>query len=359
MGYNSIVGMRDKKRKVCKKNREKNMGDKIRTIDLFAGVGGIRLGFEKAGFKTVFANDFEPACKLTYDLNNVKTKLTIADINSLDIHKFPRFDFLLAGFPCQPFSVAGYRQGFNDEKGRGNLFFKIVEIIDYWQPKGFLLENVKNLKSHDNGNTFKVIKETLEDIGYYIDSRVLNSMDFGNVPQNRERVYIVGFRNYKDLEKFNFPSPKPLTISVKELLEKNVDKKYYYDDKPLFDRLKLEVINKNTVYQWRRRYVRENKSGVCPTLTANMGTGGHNVPIIKDDLGIRKLTPLECFRLQGFPQSFKLPKLLPDSALYKQAGNSVTVTVIEEFAKEINRVLSCKEKGLNRAEELKPSFLTN
>jgi DNA (cytosine-5)-methyltransferase 1 len=165
-------------------------------------------------------------------------------------------------------------------------------------------------------------------------------MEYGNVPQNRERIYIVGFKEKKHLENFDFPKPKKLEVRVKDLLEKDVDQKYYYEGKPLYERIKDDVVSEDTVYQWRRKYVRENKKSVCPTLTANMGMGGHNVPIIKDSKGIRKLTPLECFRIQGFPKSFSLPKDLSDSALYKQAGNSVTVTVLEAVAEEMKKAIS-------------------
>ena len=310
----------------------------FRTIDLFAGVGGIRLGFEKAGFKTVFANDFESQCKDTYDLNFKDSKLVIEDIRKIGIDDLPKFDFLLGGFPCQAFSIAGYRQGFNDEKGRGNLFFDIARIIGAKKPEGFLLENVKNLKSHDGGKTFKIIEEAFKNLGYHMKIKVLNTMEYGNIPQNRERIYMVGFKNKEYSDKFEFPSPVKLTKKITDLLEQNVAEKYYYNGKPLFEKLKDFVKEEGKVYQWRRQYVRENKSGVCPTLTANMGTGGHNVPIIKDKRGIRKLTPLECFRIQGFPHDYILPKIA-DSSLYKQAGNSVSVPVIEAVARKMMKAM--------------------
>jgi DNA (cytosine-5)-methyltransferase 1 len=310
----------------------------FRTIDLFAGVGGIRIGFERAGFKTVFANDFDQPCKTTYDLNFKDSKLVVEDIRKLGVDDLPDFDFVLGGFPCQAFSIAGHRQGFSDKKGRGNLFFDVANIIEKRQPAGFLLENVKNLRSHDEGKTFRIISEMLEDLGYHVKVKVLNSMEYGNVPQNRERIYIVGFKNKNFIDKFEFPQPVKLTKNITDLLEKNVPEKYYYNDKPLFVKLKNFVTEVGKVYQWRRQYVRENKKNVCPTLTANMGMGGHNVPIIKDEKGIRKLTPLECARIQGFPASYKLPAL-SDSSLYKQFGNSVTVTVIEAVAKQMMKAM--------------------
>lgn len=325
-----------------KRNFENNADSKqklFRTLDLFAGVGGIRLGFERAGFETVFANDFDKQCKDTYDLNFKTSKLVVEDIRRIGIDDLPQFDFLLAGFPCQAFSIAGHRKGFEDDKGRGNLFFDIAKILRSRKPEGFLLENVKNLKGHDGGRTFTIIMETLKDLGYHAKAKVLNTMEYGNIPQNRERIYIAGFKDKNHLDKFEFPDPQKLKIKVTDLLEKNVPEKYYYNGKPLYTKLKNFVKEEGKVYQWRRQYVRENKKGVCPTLTANMGMGGHNVPIIKDKKGIRKMTPLECFRLQGFSKDFKLPKNLADSALYKQAGNSVSVPVLEAVAKQIMKAM--------------------
>ncbi len=313
----------------------------FRTIDLFAGVGGIRLAFEAKGFKTVFANDFDKTCKETYDLNFDEPKLNTEDINKLNIKELPEFDILLGGFPCQAFSIAGYQQGFKDEKGRGNLFFRIADILAERKPIAILLENVKNLKSHDKGRTFKIIEKTLKGLGYHIKVKILNSMLHGNIPQNRERIFIVGFLDKDKTEAFDFPDEIPLKKSFREFVAEEADEKYYYNDKPLYNRIKNDINSEQTVYQWRRKYVRANKKGVCPTLTANMGRGGHNVPIIKNSKGIRKLTPKECFLLQGFPKSFKLPKLA-DSKLYHQAGNSVTVPVVQRIAENMKIVLEGK-----------------
>ncbi len=313
----------------------------IRTLDLFAGIGGVRFGFEEHGFKTVFSNDFEKSCKNTYDLNFKDSKLVVEDICKIKIEDFPKFDFLIGGFPCQAFSVAGYREGFNDKKGRGNLFFRIAEIIADRKPLGFMLENVKNLRTHDHGRTFSIIQKTLSDLGYHIKAKVLNTMDYANIPQNRERIFIVGFLDKQKTEKFNFPEKIPLTKTIKEMLDKKVDLKYYYNDKPLYSKLKNSVTKRDTIYQWRRKYVRENKNKVCPTLTANMGMGGHNVPIVLDDKGIRKLTPRECARFQGFPDTCHLPSIA-DSLLYKQIGNSVAVPLVSRIAFEIKKVLEGK-----------------
>jgi DNA (cytosine-5)-methyltransferase 1 len=314
------------------------MDKRYTTIDLFAGIGGMRKGFEDAGFSTVYANDFDNYCKITYDLNFDEPKLLVKDITKIKFSEIPDgFDVLLAGFPCQPFSIAGYQKGFED-KGRGNLFFNILKILKAKNPPALLLENVKNLKVHDNGNTFNAIGEALQSAGYKVRSAVLNSMEYGNVPQNRERIYIVGFKSLDSYNAFEFPNELKLTKSIADILERNVEDKYYYNNKPLFEKLKNKIVKYNTVYQWRRVYVRENKKGVSPTLTANMGMGGHNVPIIRDKKGIRKLTPLECARLQGF-ENIRISKELTDSALYKQFGNSVSVPVMRRIANKIKQAL--------------------
>jgi DNA (cytosine-5)-methyltransferase 1 len=307
---------------------------KYKTIDLFAGMGGIRIGFEESGFITVFANDYEKTCKTTYDSNFKDAKLLVKDVRKVPVSSLPEFDFMLAGFPCQPFSVAGYRQGFSDSKGRGNLFFYMAKIIEEKRPMGFLLENVKNLEGHDKGKTFKIISKTLKDLGYYVQHRVLNTMEYGNLPQNRERIYIVGFNNIKMYHDFEFPKKIKLTKKIHDFLDDEVPEKYHYNDKLLYTRIKDDINSENTVYQWRRQYVRENKKGVCPTLTANMGTGGHNVPIIKQGKIIRKLTPRECARFQGYNDSYILPDLA-DSKLYQQIGNSVSIPVIKRIAKNM------------------------
>ncbi len=327
-----------------------------KTLDLFAGIGGVRIGFERAGFETVFGNDFDPYCKVTYDLNFKSVPLRVDDIAKVKSSELPDFDILLGGFPCQPFSIAGYRRGFLDT-GRGDLFFEIIRILRDKKPQAVFLENVKNLKSHDNGKTFQIISDALADLGYHVKMQVLNSMEYGNVPQNRERVYIVGFKSKAQSDAFEFPQPTALKKTVLGLLEKEVADKYYYTNSSLYSTLKKSITKEGVVYQWRRKYVRENKSGVCPTLTANMGMGGHNVPLVKDAKGIRKLTPRECARIQGFPENYKLPKELPDTRLYKQFGNSVTVTVIEKVANQVKKALESRDTNVSRKTIKRPSRL--
>ena len=313
------------------------MKDKEYTVgSLYAGVGGICLGFQIAGAKLLWANEFDRHACITYR-NNFNHTLYEGDVYNIDENRLEYVDILCAGFPCQPFSIAGSQLGFDDD--RGNHFFKVADIIETIKPKVVFLENVKHLYTHDDGNTYRVICDRLSKLGYTIDSMILNSKDYGNVPQNRERIYIVCFKSQEDRKNFRFPDSIERTVDIEDVLDDKVDDNYYYENKPLYDQLKNEVTKQNTVYQWRRRYVRENMNGVSPTLTANMGTGGHNVPIVKTENGIRKLTPRECFRLQGFPEDYVLPDIA-DSHLYKQAGNSVTVTVIERIAKNILKSLS-------------------
>lgn len=307
----------------------------MKALSLFAGVGGIDLGFEQAGGEVIWANEIDEKASITYK-QNFKSHLEVKDIAKVDTQMLPNFDVLLAGFPCQAFSIAGYRKGFEDE--RGNLFFEVDRIIKAKQPPVVFLENVKNLVSHDNGNTFRVIKEALEAHGYHVKHNVLNAKEYGNIPQNRERIYIVGFLDKEAYKNFKFPDPVELKLKLSDVIDftKKVDDKYYYtaDRYSFYDLLEESVVSQNSIYQWRRQYVRENKSGVCPTLTANMGTGGHNVPLILSEHGIRKLTPRECFNLMGYPKNYKLPDVA-QSHLYKQAGNSVVVPVIKHVMIEV------------------------
>ena len=313
----------------------------LRCASFFAGVGGIDKGFEKNKlFKVVYANEFDPYPVRTYELNS-KLKVDCRDIREVKAEEIPDFDVLLAGFPCQAFSVAGNRKGFEDEKGRGTLFFELIRIIKDKKPEIVFLENVKNLVGHDGGNTFRVIREALEDNGYLVSPMVMNAMEYGNVPQNRERIYIVCFREEKVFRNFHFPLPIQLTKKLDGIIDFNtaVDEKYYYTEGKykgdIYDKLVEAMDDDRAIYQWRRKYVRKNKSGVVPTLTANQGEGGHNVCLIKTPYGIRKMTPHECFNAQGFSKDFNLPADMSDGRLYKQAGNSVCVSVIERIAEEI------------------------
>lgn len=317
--------------------------DKYQVDAFFAGVGGIELGFKQTGkFRVIYANEFDKNARITYRLNNPDIDLDGDDIHKVIPENIPDCDVIMGGFPCQAFSIAGYRKGFEDD--RGDLFFELLKMIKAKQPKAIFIENVKNMVTHDHGNTFKIIREALVVNGYYIKWKVLNGKDYGNIPQNRERIYIVGFKSKEQLDDFEFPEEKKLTKTLRDIIDFSavVDDKYYYEEgrQNFYDELEKSITSQETVYQWRRQYVRENKSGVVPTLTANMGTGGHNVPLIlTDDHRIRKLTPKETFNAQGYPEDFKLPANVSNGQLYKQAGNSVVVPVIKRIAKRIATAL--------------------
>ena len=362
---------------------------------LFAGVGGICLGFQNAvnkntKYNLVWANEIdEYACEtyrtnFSHELLEGNIRYILHPDESDDVDRYTKLherildkpiDILNGGFPCQAFSIAGKRQGFADE--RGNLFLSIIDLISqlgqkHYKPRILFLENVKNLKAHDDGNTYRTIKEKLEACDYIIKETVLNTMHYSDLPQNRERIYIIGFLNKSDADKFDmFNSLDKYKVNktaddrvadIKNILDFAVsDAKYFYTpekypnyfDDNYFDdenavNLKISITELYQFYQIRRgQYVRKNKSNVCPTLTANMGTGGHNVPLILTPEGkIRKLTPVEVFKLQGFSvgQTYKFPALFKnktytDSHLYKQAGNAVSVPVITLIANELLKIL--------------------
>lgn len=308
-------------------------------IDLFAGVGGFHLALMRGGGECLFVSEIDINAQKTYIANFPNTKI-YGDITLIPSSNIPSHDVLCAGFPCQPFSIAGYQKGFDDV--RGTLFFDICRITQTHKPKVLLLENVKNLKTHNNGQTFKTIIKNLKDLGYEVYSEVLNASTHSNIPQNRERIFIVAFNKnkVKNHQNFLFPKPIKLTKTIHNFLAqgKQDDKFYYTKDSQYYRQLEEEVIKRDTIYQLRRIYIRENKSNLCPTLTANMGTGGHNVPIIRDDFGIRKLTPRECFNFQGYPQNFQLPNI-SNSKLYTQAGNSIVYPLVKRIAENIIKVL--------------------
>jgi len=307
-------------------------------IDLFAGTGAFSLVFQTlTNIKCLFANDMVSESKTIYDLNH-DIQLTNKNLNDLRLEDIPPHSILCGGWPCQPFSIAGEQKGFNDS--RANVFWKIIEILKFHKPSIIILENVKNLQKHDKGNTFRIVCEHLEKAGYHIKFEVLNTATITSLPQNRERIYIIGFRDKKLAQEFEFNFPTVPTKPISEFLEPDTSDHYYYSSKykvfPVIEEgVTKDIEEHNVLYQYRRYYVRENMSNVCPTLTANMGTGGHNVPLLKDKKGIRKLTPRECFNLQGFPASYRLPTTLSDSKLYKLAGNAVSIPVVQLIVQKL------------------------
>ena len=311
------------------------INNKLKMIDLCAGTGAFSYAFQSTGkVNIIYANDIEEASKKIYD-NNFNHKLTLGNICDIDIKKIPSHNILTAGFPCQPFSIAGKREGFDDS--RSNVFWKILDIIKLHKPEFVILENVKNLITHDNGNTFKTIKTSLENENYNIIYKILNTSDITNIPQHRERIYIVCIKDKDIFNKFNLNFIKEKKKEIKQLLiNESINNKYYYNDEnnKIHKMIMENVIEHNTVYQFRRIYVRKNKNNECPTLTANMGTGGHNVPIILDNIGARKLTPRECFNFQGFPSNYNLSDL-SDAKLYKLVGNAISIPIIQLIANRL------------------------
>ena len=314
---------------------------KFTFIDLFAGIGGFRIALQSLGGKCVFSSEWDANAQKTYFYNF--GEIPYGDITKESIKNCipDGFDVLCAGFPCQAFSIAGYRKGFEDT--RGTLFFDVAEIIKRKRPKAVFLENVKNLYTHDNGKTFAVIKATLEELGYVVYHKVMNSMEYANVPQNRERIFIVCFdpNQVKNHHQFLFPERTELTHTIHDCIDPEInDKALFYGAKFIhYEELKRDMVSMDTIYQWRRQYVRENKSNVCPTLTANMGTGGHNVPLILTKYGIRKLSPKECINFQGYPKEYQFPTSIANSAKYKQAGNSVVVPLVTKVCQNIISII--------------------
>ena len=332
------------------------MQETIKSIDLFAGIGGIRLGFEKAFGKclhTAFISEWDEYAQKTYK-TNFKDEFPIAgDITKISEKEIPKFDICLAGFPCQAFSLAGQRMGFQDDyKGlcRGTLFQEVARICEYHKPKVIFCENVKGLVIHDKGRTFKIICKTFEELGYKVFYKILNSKDFG-VPQNRERIYIVAFRNDIDSSNFAFPKKTDDTKCLKDIIEKEpVPAKYYLSD------VYLETLRRHKARHQAKGngfgYEIRDWDGIAGAIVCGGMGRERNLLIdkrqadltptthIKGEVnkeGIRKMTPREWARLQGFPDDYILP--LADVHLYKQFGNSVTVNVIEEIAKKIKEVL--------------------
>jgi DNA (cytosine-5)-methyltransferase 1 len=302
----------------------------IKIIDLFAGIGGIRLGFQNATtrpIECVFSSEWNKYSVQTYQANYGQC-LVHGDITQIDEQDVPYHDILLAGFPCQPFSQAGLKKGFEDT--RGTLFFDIARILKQKQPKAFLLENVKQLRGHDKGKTLEIILQTLKDIGYKnTQYTLLKARDFG-LPQNRERLYIVGFLD--ESIKFQFPTPTHKMTRVGDILEEYVDEKYTISDKLWAGHQRRKENNKKNGKGFGYRLFDEN-SEYTSTISARYYKDGSEILIKQNNKNPRKLTPTEAARLQGFPCDFKIP--VSDTQAYQQFGNSVPVTVIEAIAKEM------------------------
>lgn len=309
---------------------------KFNFIDLFAGIGGFRLAFQNLGGKCIFSSEWDKFSQKTYEANF--GEVPFGDITQINEKNIPDHDILLGGFPCQPFSIAGVskknslgrKHGFKDET-QGTLFFDIIRVLEAKRPKTFLLENVKNLISHDKKRTFKVIKGTLEELGYSIHTKVLDGKHF--VPQHRERIFIVGFDKniYKGTENFSFPQLPPANYAIKDILEKEVEEKYTLSDK---------------LWLYLQEYARKHKAkgngfgfglvnldNISRTMSARYYKDGSEILIPQKGKNPRRLTPRECARLQGYPENFVIP--VSNNQAYKQFGNSVVTPLVEFIGKSI------------------------
>ena len=302
----------------------------MNVISLFAGIGGLDSGFIQNGYDVIWANDFDKYAVQTYKAN-YKNPIILGDLNQIKLESIPNADVIIGGFPCQPFSMMGEMKGFEDT--RGTLFFRIVEIIKNQisrrnKPKALVLENVRNLKLHDNGNTFKVIKKTLEDLGYTVYDKILNSADYG-IPQTRNRTFIVCFSNNKT--QFNYPEKKVLDLTLQDLLEHDVADKYYLSDKIL----PTILSNGTGGYKGKSEIDLKIARPLCATMAKMHRACQDNY--VTQNGKVRRLTPRECARLQGFSDDFVIP--VSDTQAYKQFGNAVTVNVSNAVASMVKNAL--------------------
>lgn len=306
---------------------------------LFAGIGGIELGFEQSGFKTIWANEIDKDACTTYRYNFPDVKLFEEDIRKLDISKLEYVDVLTAGFPCQPFSVCGNKKGFTDE--RGNLFFEIMRIVDGIHPPIIFLENVANLTDHDDGRTFNTIHNELISRDYFIRYLVADACDYG-MPQHRTRTYIVAFTSQVMCDRFRFPEKCELKERIFDIIDKSkkYDERYYLKHGTYqYEKMLSAIKDENQIYRFSDYGIQSGKDGISFTLKANMGTWRDRIPIIKDYYGIRKITPYEALALQGFPKEIRFPDI-PLNSAYKQCGNSVVVPIIKKIAENIYKVIN-------------------
>lgn len=311
-------------------------------VSLFAGIGGICLGFKQAGFEIVWANEKDAAACRTYRYNFGSEYLVEGDIRKIDMNQLPKADVLAAGFPCQSFSIGGKEKGFNDP--RGQLFFQVIRAIEAIQPPIVFLENVENLMEHDNGRTFQVIYTSLVEHGYILRYQPMATHEYANIPQTRRRIYIVAFRNYDMCQRFQFPEPVSLTAALDQFLDRHEQQHeiYYYRSADEYDEyIRGNVTDSNYLYRVFNGSVRKLTNSKCPTLTASMTTP-RNAAVLKDAWGVRRLTLRESLRFQGFPADYYFPNTIKLQDAYKQIGNSVSIPVVRNIAKQIQAVLSEK-----------------
>lgn len=308
-------------------------------VSLFAGIGGICLGLRQAGFQVVWANEKDPAACATYRHNFGSEYLVEGDIRDVNTDCIPTAEILAAGFPCQSFSLAGAGKGFADP--RGTLFFEVIRVASKIKPRIIFLENVENLMEHDNGRTFQVIYASLVELGYIIRYRAMPTHEYSGIPQTRRRIYIVAFIDLEDCNRFSFPDPVQLTTTAMDWINQNEKQHeiYYYDQETEFGQYVYKsVVDKRYLYRIFNGSVRKLTNGKCPTLTASMCTP-RNAAVLRDHYGVRRLTLRESLRFQGFPERYYFPKEITIEDAYKQIGNSVTVPVIHNIAKQIAIIL--------------------
>lgn len=307
----------------------------MRVGSMFAGIGGICIGFKQAGTELVWANEIDRYACATYRHNLGSDFLIEGDIRQINIEKIPKFDILTAGFPCQSFSIMGKQHGFADP--RGTMYYEILRVIDKVKPEIVFLENVKNLVQHDEGRTFITIYNTLAERGYGVKYSVQSAHTHANIPQYRDRIFMVAFLDHNKLERFSFPDEVPLTKNINDIIDRNMeaDECFYYRPASKYhETLSVRMTNENAIYRIDDSGIAKRAWEICPTLKANMGTYQDRVPLIRDAHGIRKLTPNDCLVLQGFPRGYSFPEM-PQKEVYKQLGNTVCVPVVMRISRRI------------------------
>ena len=306
---------------------------------LFSGIGGIDIAFQQARFKVKWAIEKDAACCRTYRHNFKDVTLIEQDIRHVNPCDLERVDVITAGFPCQPFSVAGKQRGFDDE--RGHLFYEVGKFISSYKPRFVFLENVPNLMEHNEGKTFLVVHDVLADLNYSIRYRVLRASEYGGVPQIRDRIYIVAFRDQDDCDRFEFPDKMDLQLSIEDVLVRSQPKHeiyYYVQEDDFYKKASRIVTRHDSIYRVYHDSIKVTQNKMCPTLTASMGISRNQVPLVVDDFGIRKLTLRECLTFQGFSEKYYFPNNITIDAAYKQIGNSVCVPVVERIANLIKGI---------------------
>ncbi len=343
------------------------MNNKYAIIDLFAGVGGLSKAFQQVGAEIVYANEIDKyACSL-YKENLSDVYLVEEDMRNIQVEKIPDFDILVAGFPYQSISVHGRYNQFYDKQN--SLFYKIIRVLEIKKPRAFLLESVKGLISMNQGKELKILMKELEQRGYFIKTAVINSLTYGNIPHNKERLYLVGFNVDEEYKMFEFPEKIPLKLQINDLINitQKKENKYYYDENSeLYSIIKKEV-TEGKIYklklslknQYSSRNILIKDYEYCPAITSIAGKD--YIPILKDNFGIRRLTPKECFHMQGF-FDINISEYYKDYRLYKYAGNCSSVEVVKRIAENIFKTLDCgiqKNQSCNLNVNCKDDNLTN